>query len=134
MDKTRTGPLTLGCCPYPYAHGGSDTGNLHALVSDARRSPTTPPMLRTPPRTPTHCQGEFNHRRLSFRPDTEDADTEDLTETACQENAVPGCAATDNDNVAIMRMLSRHHVPTGQAKAADAHANPLPGLGETGTG
>ena len=98
------------------------------LVSDARRSPTTPAMLRTPPRTARDCKGELNPRSLSFRPDTEDADTEDLIETACQENTVPGCAATDDDNVATIRRPSIHHVPTGHAKVADMHADPLQGL------
>ena len=37
----------------------------------------------------------------------------------------PGCAATDDDYVATVRRPTRHDVPTGQAKAADAHADPL---------
>ena len=37
----------------------------------------------------------------------------------------PRCAATDDDNVATIRRPTRHRVPTGQAKATDAHADPL---------
>ena len=35
------------------------------------------------------------------------------------------CAATDDDYVAMIRRLTRHDVSIGQAKAADAHADPL---------
>ena len=43
----------------------------------------------------------------------------------CRENNVPGCAATDDDYGTTIRRPTRHDVPTGQAKAADAHADPL---------
>ena len=45
------------------------------LDSDAHRPPSTPAMLRTPQRTPTHRQGELNPRSLNVRSDTADMDT-----------------------------------------------------------
>ena len=79
--------------------------------SDAQRPPRTPAMLRTPQRTPTHRQASQPQLRAQYRGR---GHSEDLTQTVCRENTV-----------ATIRRPTRHDVPIGQAKAANAHADPL---------